>query len=326
MVSLVMMCLFFVVFEPSFRRPSTITLILKESATLAIVAVGLTYVLLCAEIDLAVGYLALWTAMFCGWIFQSWPSIAETLLGHAPAPGEGVPIWGIALSILLPLLTAIALGTASGLVTIWSRLPSFIITLAMMNIALGMSKYLSRGRTLDMPPVLRRLGNDGIDLGRIGAGLEVPYSALLAVLVLIFGHVVLRHLRFGRFVYMTGGNREAARLAGIRTGRIVVYCLAISALTAGLGGLLEAGKLGSVNAAMNVDLLLNAVACVVLGGTSLFGGEGGIGKTVVGVLIFCVLTVGLNRVAWIEDQARTLLTGLVLLSALVINGLLAKRS
>jgi len=172
---------------------------------------------------------------------------------------------------------------------------------------------------------LQTIGNRGIRHIGVDLGFEVPYKTLIAAVVLAIGHIVAQHTRFGRYVYMTGGNREAARLAGVRTGRVVVACLAICALTAGIGGLLSAGKLAGVNATMNADLLLSSVACVVLGGTSLFGGEGGIGRTLVGVLIFSVLSVGLNKVDWIDDQARTLLTGVVLLTALVINGLLGKR-
>jgi len=141
--------------------------------------------------------------------------------------------------------------------------------------------------------------------------------------------VVLRHTRFGRYVYMTGGNREAARLAGIRTNRIVIASLAICAVTAALGGLINAGRLESVSLDQNADLLLDAVACVVLGGTSLFGGVGGMGRTLIGVVTFTVLKVGLSlmSIEWIVnfDLLRPFLMGVVLMVALVINGVLSRR-
>ena len=142
------------------------------------------------------------------------------------------------------------------------------------------------------------------------------------------GHVVLQHTRFGRYVYMTGGNREAARLAGVRTPRIVVACLVISGLTAALGGLVNAGRLESVSLDQNTELLLEAVACVVLGGTSLFGGEGSMPRTLIGVITFTVLKVGLNSVK-IEglthfDLLRPFVMGVVLLIALFINGRIAR--
>jgi ribose transport system permease protein len=263
---------------------------------------------------LAVGMVALWTACFCGWLFER-PFAA----GRA-GTGE-VSAWAVALVIAVPLGTSLLLGLASGVLTVWSRLPSFIISLAMMNIADGMSRWLTKSEKFAVPAILKTIGNRGIELTD---RLELPYSALLAAVVFLIGHLVLQHTRFGRYVYMTGGNREAARLAGVRTGWIVVACLAISAVTAGLGGLVNAGRLNSISLDQNADLLLSAVACVVLGGTSLFGGSGGMGRTVVGVLTFSVLKVGLNQVAWINDLARPLLMGLVLLVALVVNGLLSK--
>ncbi len=104
----------------------------------------------------------------------------------------------------------------------------------------------------------------------------------------------------------------------------MIACLAGCAVTAGLGGLVNAGRMTNVTLDQNKDLLLSSVACVVLGGTSLFGGVGSMGKTVIGVLTFTVLSVGLIQINWIDDLARQLLTGIVLLVALVINGVLAK--
>ena len=315
-VSLAVLVLFFALATPAgtFLKPATLVQIFKQGAVLAIVSAGLTFVLLCAEIDLAVGMIALWTACLCGWLFERPFAAGKSGSGEISAAM-------VAVVILVPLATSLLLGLASGLLTVWSRLPSFIISLAMMNIADGMSRWLTKSEKLAVPAILKTIGNRGIE---ITDRLELPYSALLAAVVFLIGHIVLQHTRFGRYVYMTGGNREAARLAGVRTGRIVIACLAISAVTAGLGGLVNAGRLNSVSLDQNADLLLSAVACVVLGGTSLFGGSGGMGRTVIGVLTFSVLKVGLNQVTWINDLARPLLMGLVLLVALVVNGLLSK--
>lgn len=313
-VSLAVLLLFFTAVVPNFWRANTIVSIFDQGAALAIVAVGLTFVLICAEIDLAVGNIATWTACFVGWL------LTAEWFAQANSPGGGL---ALALLLTISLASAVLLGMSSGLLTIWSRLPSFIITLAMMNIAMGMSKLITHNQTLAVPGALETLGNGAITMG---AGWRLPYGVLLAGAAMAVAHVVLTYTRFGRYVYMTGGNREAARLAGVNTAAIVVACLAISGFAAGLGGLLNAGRLQSASVLLNANLLLNAVACVVLGGTSLFGGEGSIGKTLVGVLTFRVLEVGLQRVNWIEEDARLLLTGLVLMAALVINGLLAKRS
>jgi ribose transport system permease protein len=197
-----------------------------------------------------------------------------------------------------------------------------------------------------VPPALTQLGNGA---WRLIGDLRLPKSAVLAAGVMLAAHLVLQHTRFGRYVYMTGGNREAARLAGVRTDRIVVACLSICAAAAAVAGLVNAGRLNSVSLDQNAELLLDAVACVVLGGTSLFGGEGGIGRTVLGVLTFTTLKVGLNltnierlikswplpaawRESWLKaswvtqfDLLRPFLLGVVLLLALVIHGRLVKR-
>ncbi len=322
-----------------FLRTSNASNVLQQGSVLMIVSVGLTFVLLCGEIDLAVGMIALWTAVLCGWSYNKYITTQEAAAkaavvaaAKADSPTDDPPRPAtfdvraaasftpvVMLIIFGSLLTSILLGLLSGALKVWAGLPSFIISLAMMYIADGAARYLSQSETFDVPDVLKSLGNSGFE------SLSLPYIALIAAVVAAVGHIVLQHTRFGRYVYMTGGNCEAARLSGVRTGTIVVACLAISGLTAGLGGLLNAGRLNSVSLDQNRDLLLSAVACVVLGGTSLFGGEGGIGRTVIGVATFTVLKVGLAQINWIDELARQLLMGVVLLTALVVNGLLARR-
>ena len=320
LLSLIVIVAFFTITNQDFLTLGRLRLVLQQGAVLAIVSTGLTFVLLCAEIDLSVGMLALWTACACGVLYEQ---------PFAAGPGGDGAISGLtlALVIAIPLVSSLVLGLISGVLTVSSRLPSFIITLAMMNIADGLAKSLTQSEKFAVPQVLEEIGN-----GRwhVAGTFYLPYSAILAAVVLLIGHLVLQHTRFGRYVYMTGGNREAARLAGVRTGWIVIACLAISAVTAGLGGLINAGRLNGVTLDQNADLLLSAVACVVLGGTSLFGGEGGIGRTVIGVLTFSVLGVGLSgliaEVDWLEDRTRPLLMGVVLMAALVINGFLSHKS
>ena len=346
LISLFTLILVFSAVASDFLSFGALTLILKQGAVLAIVATGLTFVLLCAEIDLSVGMVALLSACLCGVMWES---------SFAAGPKEvngatNVSFGATSIVILVPLLTAVVIGLLSGWLTISSGLPSFIITLAMMNIALGLARFLTRSQKFAVPPVLGQLGNSSlleIQGQRLGT-LSIPQSAVLAAVVMIAAHLVLQHTRFGRYVYMTGGNRHAARLAGVRTERIVIACLAICATTAACGGMVNSGRMNSVSLDQNADLLLDAVACVVLGGTSLFGGEGSIGRTLIGVLSFTVLKVGLNltnverlikqsslapgmKEAWLKaswvtqfDLLRPFLLGVVLLLALVIHGRLVK--
>lgn len=313
-ISLAALIAFFSLASPGFFKLSTLVTALQQGAVLAIVSTGLTFVLLAAEIDLAVGTLALWTACLCGWLFQSWAT--QTTEGRFVA-SELV----VLAVIVVPLLTSVLMGTLSGFLTVKSRLPSFIITLAMMFISQGAARYITRGQAFRVPALLGEIGNRGLE----HQGLTIiPYSAMLALAVMLIGHIVLQYTRFGRYVYMTGGNRQAARLAGVPTGLVVTSCLAISAFTAGIGGLVNAGRMTSVTLDQNQDLLLSALACIVLGGTSLFGGEGGVGKTLVGVATFTVLNIGLNSIR-LDDFARPFVMGLVLMAALLLNAVLARR-
>lgn len=320
LVTLAIIVGFFGLTTQGFFDASTLRLVLQQGAVLAIVAAGLTFVLLCGEIDLSVGMVALWTACVCGVLF-------EQSFAAGPGGDGAAPIWAIVLVILIPLLTSLLLGLSSGILTVVSGLPSFIITLAMMNVADGLARFITASEKFAVPAILRSIGNDRIPLM---ARFSLPYSVILATAVLVVSHVILQHTRFGRYVYMTGGNRAAARLAGVRTHWVLIACLAICGLTAGIGGLVNAGRLVGVTLDQNADLLLSAVACVVLGGTSLFGGEGGIGRTVIGVLTFSVLHVGLTKlisqVDLLTDLMRPFLMGLVLLGALLFNGLLRRHS
>lgn len=340
-ISLALIVITFGLIVDGFFSLGTLSLILQQGAVLAIAASGLTFVLICAEIDLSVGMVALMSGCLCGVLWEQ-PWVA------GPKGGEGASVsFGMtALVIALPLAISLMTGWISGQLTRSSGLPSFIITLAMMNITLGLAKFVTRSNPFQVPPPVSRLWTEPWHLfGR----LTIPNCVLLAAFVMLISHIILQHTRFGRYVYMTGGNRDAARLSGVQTGRIVVACMSLCALTAGFAGVVNAGRLGSASLDQNADLLLDAVACVVLGGTSLFGGEGSIGRTVIGVLTFTTLKVGLNlinverlikswpipmdwKTAWLKaswvtqfDLLRPFLLGVVLLLALVIHGQLVKR-
>ena len=323
LATFIALVLFFSIFTTGFFDLYTFTSVLQQVATRAIVATGLTFVLLCAEIDLSVALVATLSACQMGvlyrWILDNGPAVFSTL-GADGAVEVALP--GALLVLIVPLVSGLLIGVLNGLLTVWSRLPSFIITLAMMEIARGLGSYFTRGAQYpEMPGLLPAMANEGIP---IGSSFELPYSLFVYAAIMVAADIVLTRTRFGRYVYMTGGNREAARLAGVRTGLIIVSCLGICGMTASIGGLMNAGWLNSAGINQNLNLLLEAIACVVLGGTSLFGGEGGIRNTLIGVLAFTVLDVGLGYVTWVDEFLRRSVMGIVLLSALLLNGELAK--
>jgi ribose transport system permease protein len=220
------------------------------------------------------------------------------------------------LALLVGLLAAAGLGVINGLTTTRVGLPSFVATLATMQIASGLAQYITRGNIVyTIPPVLKYLG--GAYIGTKDP-MRMPVVVLAGIAVLALGHVVLQYTRFGRLIYMTGSNREAARLSGINTKNIVAACLSICAASAGAAGMLNTGRLGSAQSYGLDDMLLDGVSAVVLGGTSLFGGEGGIKNTVMGLLIFGVLNNGLNQLQ-LDIFVRLWVRGVILLVALIIN-------
>jgi ribose transport system permease protein len=220
------------------------------------------------------------------------------------------------LAILLAALAATGLGLLNGWSTTRIGLPSFMATLATMQIASGLGMYFTQGSIVyTLAPLLEYLG--GEYLGQ-AEPFRLPVVILTGIAALLIGHFVLTYTKFGRYVYMTGSNREAARLSGLNTKNIVAACLTISAFTAGVAGMLNTGRLGSAQGYGLDDMLLDSISAVVLGGTSLFGGEGGIKNTLIGLLIFGVLNNGLNQLQ-LDIFVRLWVRGLILLVALIIN-------
>jgi len=279
-----------------FLDPGNLRNILVQVSPIAIAATGLTFVVLCAEIDLSFANIATMAGIIMAAIWAS------------DAPMLAIPV---------ALVAALGLGLLNGVFTARFAIPSFMVTLAMLQISEGITIYISKGKPyFEVPEILHQLGGSSIG--------PIPVLVLVAAAVLTLGHLVLSYTRFGRYVYMTGGNREAAELAGVRVRRVVLACLTISALTGALAGLLMAGRLDSAQPGMAGDMLLNGIAAVVLGGTSLFGGEGGVKNTVIGLLIFGVLSNGLDLLPSIDVYMKTGIQGAILLAALVINVLAVK--
>jgi ribose transport system permease protein len=146
----------------------------------------------------------------------------------------------------------------------------------------------------------------------------VPWIVVVAAVTLLVAHLVLTYTRFGRYVYMVGGNREAAEYSGVNVRAVVAAVMIISAVCAGVAGMLGVAYFGSAQQNEFDDYLLDSIAAVVVGGTSLFGGQGGIGNTIVGLFVLGVLNNGLDHVD-IDSFLKILIRGLILLAALIIN-------
>jgi ribose transport system permease protein len=314
--TLLAMWVFFSLASSSFATWININNILSQVSTAGILAVGMTFVLLTAEIDLSI-------AAVMGLAGE-----VSVQLYHIHNVPEPIPL-------IAALLTAALCGAFSGLATTVLRIPSFMSTLAMSLIAEGLLLWTSLGRQYfqgDLSPLTvwigsaRVGGSNGLVAmggdGGVGQGVMI----LLCAACLLIGYLVLRYTRFGRYVYMAGANPSAARLAGINTKLIVFSVLTICGFTAGVAGIAAQGRLGTAMPQTQDNFLIEAIAVAVLGGTSLMGGKGGMWQTAVGLLIYGSLTNGLDNVASINTFEKTFITGLVLLGALVVNVVFAGRA
>jgi ribose transport system permease protein len=298
--TLIFLVVFFAFASDSFLTTANFSNILNQISITAIIAVGLTFVILCAEIDLSVAAVANVTGIVVAFftLQESYVNIA-----NLPLPG--------AFAIILALAVCFALGMVTAFGVTFIGIPSFIMTLAMMQIADGMSALFVRGQiAYAVPPFVQTLG--------AGSVFGVPWIVIMAALFLLVAHLVLTYTRFGRYVYMVGGNREAAEYSGVNVKFIIGAVLVIGAVCSGVAGMLGVAYFGSAQQNEFTPYLLDAIAAVVVGGTSLFGGRGGIPNTIVGLLVLGVLNNGLDHVQ-IDPFLKVLIRGLILLAALIIN-------
>jgi ribose transport system permease protein len=291
---------FFSLASPTFLRPINLNNILAQISTLAVFGTGMTFVLLTGQIDLSIATVAGLTGM-----------IAAHLYANLEYP-EPIPL-------LAGLATGTMLGLVGGIASTRFRIPTFMSTLAISLIAGGLNTFVSKGRTLtEVPEIAVFLGS-----GRIGGTGGFRVIIIVAALSLLIGHLVLRYTRFGRYVYMTGASLSAARLVGVNTNLIITITLTISGFMAGLAGIVSAGRLGSAQPVAIPSYLIDTIGAVVLGGTSLIGGRGGIPQTIIGLLLYGTLRNGLDNIPTIDVYLKEFITGVVLLAALVVNVIFA---
>jgi ribose transport system permease protein len=300
LITLIFLVAIFSALSSSFATLDNLGNVLRQVSITAIIATGLTFVILTAEIDLSVASIANAAGIVVAFLTlqESYVNIA-----NVPLPGWAAVLGGLAACFALGVVNA------AGVTLI--GIPSFIMTLAMLQIGAGVCAMLVRGQiAYAVPPIVKTLGS-----GAIG---PFPWIVVVAALFLLVGHLVLTYTRFGRYVYMVGGNREAAEYAGVNVKLVVAAVMVISAVCAGVAGMLGVAYFGSAQQNEFDDYLLDSIAAVVVGGTSLFGGRGGIGNTILGLFVLGVLNNGLDHID-IDSFLKILIRGLILLLALVIN-------
>ncbi|AWK07622.1 transporter [Streptomyces spongiicola] len=262
-----------------------------QAAVTAILAFGVTFVIVSAGIDLSVGSVAALSATVLAW----------------SATSEGVPV---ALAVVLAVATGTACGLVNGLLVSYGRLPPFIATLAMLSVARGLSLVISQGSPIAFPEPVSRLGDT------IGGWLPVPVLVMVALgLITAF---VLRRTYLGRSMYAIGGNEEAARLSGLRVGKQKIAVYALSGLFAAAAGIVLASRLSSAQPQAAQGYELDAIAAVVIGGASLAGGTGKASGTLIGALILAVLRNGLNLLS-VSAFWQQVVIGVVIALAVLLD-------
>jgi ribose transport system permease protein len=286
---------------PNFLKTDNLLNVANQIAVIAIIAIGMTLVIITGGIDLSVGSLIALSA------------VVSTLLIRDLAGAEQASALGQCLCCIAGVLLCGLVGFISGLMVTVFGVPAFIATLAMMLVANGLAFIFATGQSIYQVP------DSFVWLGR-GAALGIPNAVWLMVMLYALAHVLMSQTTLGRYIYAAGGNPEAARLSGVPVKRVLLFVYALCGQLAGIGGVVMASQLksGAPNYGQMYELYV--IAAVVVGGTSLAGGEGKVLGTLIGALIIAVIQNGMNLTG-IESYTQKVVLGLVILGAVLTDAL-----
>ena len=296
-LALILVCALFSSMTSRFLTPTNISVILNQVSVNAILAFGVTFVIIAGGIDLSLGSLV----AVCG--------VVVALLSQ----NNEYSLW---LAIIGTLIAGIALGALNGIIVVFTKVPPFIVTLGTMTIGRGVALILSKGRPIsELNESLNFLGNGDL--------FGIPIPILFLVLSYATCHILLTKTIFGRYVKAIGGNEMASYVAGVRVNRIKLYVYMISGLFAALAGILLTARIntGQPNAGLGFEL--DAIAAVIIGGTSTRGGKGTITGTLLGVLFIGVINNGLDLINVSAYWQQVIMGGIIIL-AVVLDGLYQK--
>lgn len=301
----------FTVMNANFIDPLNLFNIMRQISITGLIALGMTFVILTAGIDLSVGSLLALCGMVAAVVAKG--GTANTLsLGGSGAVGYG---WFAAL--LAALAVGAFAGFLQGLAITRLKVPPFVVTLGGLTVFRGLTLTISNGGPISgFDASMRWFGT-----GLVG---PVPVPVIIFAVAAILCHVVLRYTRYGRAVYAVGGNAEAARLSGLRVDRVLVSVYVIVGFFCGLAAFVLSARLNSSEAVAGIGYELTVISAVVIGGTSLFGGIGSVGGTVVGAALIGVLQNGLqfNNVS---SYTQSIVIGLILIFAVTFDRWLKSR-
>ena len=294
---LVLAMIVFSLVNPNFMSAQTMSLLLQQTAVVAILAVGQTLIILTAGIDLSVGAI----------------TILATMVTAVTATENGVPA---VLALLLGIVVAVACGAINGLIVTRLNMPPFIVTLGTLSVFTSLALLYSGGTAIQgeyLPPLLTWTGLP-IELGSF----TITNGVLLVSVVYIVVGFMLSQTAWGRHVYAVGDDAEAARLTGIRSKRVLLSVYMVAGFIYGIAAWVLIGRSGAASPNSLTDVNLAAITAVVIGGTSLFGGRGALIGTLLGALIVQSIAIGLS-LAGLDQHFRVLAVGLLVIIAVAVD-------
>lgn len=297
LIVLAVMVLLMSFLSPRFLSWYNFLNISRQISVMAIVGVGMTFVILSAGIDLSVGSIVALSGILLSFSYQN----------------LSLPI---TISLVIGLAAALLVGLINGLLIAKADIPFFIVTLATMVIGRGLCFIITGGYPISqLGPAFQTVGR-----GYLG---PIPVPVIIMIVVFIWAYVVLNKMRFGRYVYAIGGNEKAAELAGISVQKVKIWIYGLCGFCSGIAALILTSRMNSGDPNMATGIELDAIAAVVIGGTNITGGKGWIGGTLIGAYIIGILNNGLNMMD-ISAYYQMAIKGLVILLAVFLQRKLGK--
>jgi ribose transport system permease protein len=298
LIILIILCAVISYLIPSFLTSKNILNVMRQVSITGIVAVGMTFVIITGGIDISVG---------------STVALSSVVVAFALKQGFDIPT-----AMMLALASATVVGAVNGSLVAYGRVLPFVATLGTMYVIRGLALIITNGEAIwNLPKNFLTIGT--------GYWLGIPIPVIITLFVFVFGHILLRHFTFGRYVLAIGGDEESARLCGVAVKRVKLMAYALCGLLTGLAGIILAGRLGSGQPSVGVGYELVAIAAAVIGGNSLTGGRGTVLGTLIGALILGVVNNALNL--WgVASFWQTVVSGCIVLIAVLADTLRKRRS
>jgi erythritol transport system permease protein len=307
-VALILVLAFFSLAAPNFLSAANAVIVSKHVALNALLAIGMTFVIVTGGIDLSVGSIVGLCAMAAGWLVLNGVDL-----------GIGYTIWFNTIEIVgIVAVVGILVGVVNGLLITRLAVAPFIATLGTLYVARGFALLSSGGRTFPNLTGSAEFGTNSFPLIGTGTLLGLPVMIWLLIAVGLLAHYISRRTTLGRHIYAVGGNERGAALSGVKVNRVKMFVYMFSGFCAALVGIVIASQLQASHPATGETFELNAIAAAVLGGTSMSGGRGRIGGTIVGAFVIGILSDGLIMMG-VSSFWQTVIKGLVIIAAVVID-------